>query len=107
MTSVVAIQMVWTRVLPRSASALTSAVGGAILLMTSVKNSAARTPEKTGQAISASSRITRLSLDARSEACPGGIGPNASATSPTTAATSQTITTTRIAVALFLIGQPT
>ncbi len=76
-------------------------------MTTIVKKSAASTAEKIGQPISASSRIVKLSFEARSDACPGGIGANARATSPTMAATSQTMITMRVAVALFLIAQPT
>jgi acetyl-CoA carboxylase alpha subunit len=51
--------------------------------------------------------MVKLSLDARSEAWPGGIGASARPMSPAIAATIQTMMTSRIAVALFLIGQPT
>src|ERR1019366_9380068 len=72
-TRVVTFHVVWTRVLPRRASLLTSSVEGASLLTTMVKNRAASTAEKTGHAISASNRMVKLSLEARSDACPGGM----------------------------------
>ena len=107
MTSVEAIQIVCTRVLPRSAAAETSPSGGVRWLITRVKYSAARTPLNTGHAITARSLMTKLSSDAAFDAWPGGIGASPSPMSPATARMSQVPMSTRIAVARFLMVQPT
>ncbi len=103
----VTIHVAWSRLLPRSSTAVGSYWDGASLLITRVKKSPARTPEKIGHAAIERTLMTVLSSDARLDARPGGIGARPRPISPPTARMTHVPMSTRMAVALFFIGQPT